>query len=385
MKKRFRRAAAVLIVISMLLSLAACGSGSGSNGGNPPTTPSSSQGPSMPEVSVRDGVARSTQVTFSNPDFRTDGLQILAIEGDRMYAANNSFEEDGLEEYQLLSFGIDGSDLKTVNYKIDIDEKDVAAAAFRDGCCYLAVTSYTNSPALDYALANEGATDFDAMEIPDEYSEDASSIYELCCVDLDGKEKWKITLDEAAASDYYYVNSIEVTENGVMVLSSEGISSYSKEDGSFIEKACTVKADELTGNLYALNDGRIIMVDDAAANVKINTYDKGSGKFTESMTLPAALAASTLFVGKSYDFYVAGDDGIYGANLGSDALAPVVNFVNSDLDVQGIVRVIEIEDGKLVIQVYSNESTLDTYILDPVAPEDVEEKKELTLGGHYID
>lgn len=385
MKKRFRRAAAVLIVISMLLSLAACGSGSGSNGGNTPTTPSSSQGPSMPEVSVRDGVARSTQVTFSNPDFRTDGLQILAIEGDRMYAANNSFEEDGLEEYQLLSFGIDGSDLKTVNYKIDIDEKDVAAAAFRDGCFYLAVTSYTNSPALDYALANEGATDFDAMEIPDEYSEDASSIYELCCVDLDGKEKWKITLDEAAASDYYYVNSIEVTENGVMVLSSEGISSYSKEDGSFIEKACTVKADELTGNLYALNDGRIIMVDDSASNVKINTYDKASGKFTESMTLPAALAASTLFVGKSYDFYVAGDDGIYGANLGSDALAPVVNFVNSDLDVQGIVRVIEIEDGKLVIQVYSNESTLDTYILDPVAPEDVEEKKELTLGGHYID
>ena len=89
------------------------------------------------------------------------------------------------------------------------------------------------------------------------------------------------------------------------------------------------------------------MVDDAAANVKINTYDKGSGKFTESMTLPAALAASTLFVGKSYDFYVAGDDGIYGANLGSDALAPVVNFVNSDLDVQGIVRVIEIEDGEV--------------------------------------
>ena len=53
----------------------------------------------MPEVSVRDGVARSTQVTFSNPDFRTDGLQILAIEGDRMYAANNSFEEDGLVKF----------------------------------------------------------------------------------------------------------------------------------------------------------------------------------------------------------------------------------------------------------------------------------------------
>ena len=382
-KKRFRRAAAVLIVISMLLSLAACGSGN--DGGNTTPCASSATGPSMPEISVRDGVVRSSQVTFSDPDFRTDGLQILAVEGDRMYAANNSFEDDGLEEYQLLSFASDGSDLKKIDYKIDIDDKDVAAAAFRDGCFYLVITSYVNSPALDYALANEGATDFAAMEIPDALSEDASSIYELCCVDLNGKEKWKVTIDEASSNEYYYVNSIEVTENSLMVLSSEGVSSYSKEDGSFVEKACTVKADELTGYLYVLNDGRIIMVDDAAANVKISVYDQKSGKFNEAMTLPAALSAATLFIGKTYDFYVAGDDGVYGAKLGSDALAPVVNFVNSDLDVQGIVKVIEIEDGKLVIQVYSNESSLDTYILDPVAPEDVEEKKELTLGGHYID
>ena len=381
MKRRFRCVAAVLIALSMLLSLAACGSGSSDNKEPAPSV----SGPAMPEVSVKDGVVRSRLVTFSDPDFRTDGLQILAVEGDRMYAANNSFEGDGLEEYQLLSFASDGSDLKKIDFNINIDEQEVAAAAYRDGCFYLAVTSYFNSPALDYELSNMGSTDPAAMEIPDDLSEDAGSIYELCCVDLNGKEMWRVTLDEAAASDYYYVNSIEATEKGIMVLSSEGVSCYSREDGSFMEKVCTVKADELTGSLNILDDGTITMADDSSSALKIGVYDSKSGKFKDSMTLPAALAGATLFTGRTYDFYIAGDDGIYGARLGSDALSPVMNFVNSDLDVQGIIKVIEIQDGQLVVQVYSNEGTLDTYIMDPVAPEDVEEKKELTLGGHYID
>ncbi|MDO5131814.1 MAG: extracellular solute-binding protein [Eubacteriales bacterium] len=385
MKNVCRRIAACAVVLSMVLSLAACGGGSkkteqqggGSTGQSTGTVPAAV----IPEATIKDGVVRSTLVKIADESFSTDGLQILALEDDIFYGFNYSFEDVDTEGYELVSFKSDGSGLKRTPMNLG-ENSEIVASTFRDGCFYLILATYTNSPALDYELSNGGATD---SVIPDDLSEDATSSYQLSCVSTDGKPKWTVDLQGDSDDEYFYVNSVEAAEDGVLVITSQGVDRYNAEDGAFVESVCRVNTDDMMGALYALRDGSVIMMDEGGMGTKLSALQPESGEFKDIMTLPGVLMGALVFPGKTYSYYLAGDDGIFGVSAGSDKLVPVVNFVNSDLDLQGVSKLIETEDGKLAVQAYSNFSTLDTWILEPVAPEDVEEKKEITLGGYYIE
>lgn len=390
-KKYGRRPAALLLVLVMAVSLAACGgkkesdsgSGSGSSGSGAGTSKKTGEAaPSMPEITSKDGVARAEEIRINDPDFATDGLQIFAMEDGWFYGFNYSYEGDGLEGYELVRFKTDGSGLTKVSFGDPDSGEEIMAASFKDGKYYLVLVSYSNSPALDYMLEHEGEEE---IEIPEDLSEDAVTTYSLCCVSKEGDVVWKNTIEEPEDSLYFYVSSIEPTQDGINVITSEGVTLYSAEDGSVIEEVCAVKEEDLMGSLYVLRDGTVVLMDESGTNTKICTYDSSSDQFVDSLTLPSMLQGAMLFPGSKYDFYLCGDEGIYGANLGSDTLAVVVNYVNSDLDVQSIIKVIENEDGKLSVQAYGNDTSLVTCILTLVDPKDVQDRTELTLGGYYID
>lgn len=378
-----RRIAAVLLTLSMVLSLAACGGKSGANGNG--GSPGEGAASEMPKITIRDGVARAQQVEISAEDYSADSLQLLGVEEDWLYGLYYNYDSEETEAAgnDLIRFKKDGGSLEKIPFKDMTPGAEVVASAFRDGCFYLGLVSYQNSEALEYALANEGSTEEAA--IPDDLSEDGTSTFELFCVGTDGSLKWKSAMDSATGDEYYYINSIAVLDDGVYVVSSTGVDRYDRESGAFSENVCTVKEEDLTGTLYVLADGTVIMTDDYSMTAKVSSYDPAQKKFVEKCVFPSALQGSALFAGKSYDFYLAGDDGIYGAKLGSNEVTPVVNFVNSDLDAQGVVRMIELEDGRIALQSYGADTSLEIYLLEPVAPEDVEEKTELTLGGYYID
>ena len=183
---------------------------------------------------------------------------------------------------------------------------------------------------------------------------------------------------------YFYIDSIVPTDEGILVASSEGVDLYSAEDGSFVESKCAVPQEQVTGIIRVLHDGTVIMVDDTGASTKILSFNASNGKFTDSITMPVAMSGASVFAGKQYDVYLASEDGIFGAKLGSDTLTPVVNFVNSDLALEGVSSILELDDGRMAIQAYGAEVVLDTYILQPIKPEDVKDKKELTLAGYYV-
>lgn len=394
MRKSSRRFAAVLISICMLVSLAACGGGSGKNSGGSGSGGGTAQAEdgslSMPAITIRDGVARAQEVELSDPDFSTDGLQILAVEDGWFYGFNYSYEGDGLSGYELVRFRTDGSGFEAMPYSVDdatdtASEAEITAAAYRDGKYYLGLVTYGNSPALDYELSLEEGQELDEG-VMDSLSEDATTTYELSCVSMDGKEIWKTAVEEPGDSEYFYIDSISVSEEGVFVNSSEGIDRYAAADGSFEDHVCRLKAEDMTGMLYVLPDGTVLMTDESSGtSLKVLRYDAGKDDFVQSLALPSALSGATIFPGAEYDLYLAAEDGIYGVHLGSDKVTPVVNFVNSDLDAQGVTRVIEAGDGKIAIQAYGTDVAQDTYLLEPVDPKDVKEKKQLTLGGYYID
>ena len=377
MSKRFKRFAAAALCLIMALSVTACGGGSGKEGESKPSSASSS----MPEITSKDGVATSEKISLGE-DFSTDGLQILGYENGVFYGFNFSYVGDGLDSYELVHFNEDGSGLERVKYNLeDTDSTDISATAYKDGYFYLALCTTQNSEALDYALEN----DLEAGdEIPEGLSEDAASSYQICCVAADGKQKWIKDVKEPKDNMYFYIDSIVPTDEGILVASSEGVDLYSAEDGSFVESKCAVPQEQVTGIIRVLHDGTVIMVDDTGASTKILSFNASNGKFTDSITMPVAMSGASVFAGKQYDVYLASEDGIFGAKLGSDTLTPVVNFVNSDLALEGVSSILELDDGRMAIQAYGAEVVLDTYILQPIKPEDVKDKKELTLAGYYV-
>ena len=335
----------------------------------------------MPEITSKDGVATSEKISLGE-DFSTDGLQILGYENGVFYGFNFSYVGDGLDSYELVHFNEDGSGLERVKYNLeDTDSTDISATAYKDGYFYLALCTTQNSEALDYALEN----DLEAGdEIPEGLSEDAASSYQICCVAADGKQKWIKDVKEPKDNMYFYIDSIVPTDEGILVASSEGVDLYSAEDGSFVESKCAVPQEQVTGIIRVLHDGTVIMVDDTGASTKILSFNASNGKFTDSITMPVAMSGASVFAGKQYDVYLASEDGIFGAKLGSDTLTPVVNFVNSDLALEGVSSILELDDGRMAIQAYGAEVVLDTYILQPIKPEDVKDKKELTLAGYSV-
>ena len=382
-KKGFRRFAAAALCAVLVLSAAGCGgggkgeqAGSGSGGGSASATGT------MPEITSKDGVAKSEMISLGE-DFATEGLQLLAMENGVLYGFNYNYEGEGYESYELVHFKEDGSGFERVDYKLDNSESgEVTASAFKDGNFYLGIANTSNSEALDYMLDNN--LDADA-EIPEGMSEDAVTSYQIACVTPDGKQKWIKDVKTPKNELYFYIENIVPSDDGLLIVSSEGVDLYSAEDGSFKEAVCEVASeDDLTGILYAMSDGTVLMSDDTGAATKILRYNSGNKKFEDSITLPSALVGASIYPGKQDNLYIASETGIYKAALGSDKISAIVNYVNSDLDIEGVSRLIELDDGRFVIQGYGSEVKLDTYILEPVAPEDVKERKEITLGGYYI-
>ena len=386
MKKSFRRALALILTVVIAVSLAACGGKGGSESdkkkGNSDKT-SSSSGPAMPEVTSKDGVVKTVEAKIDDPEFEADGLQVLAMEKDRIYGFSYVYESEGSNGTELVSFKPDGSDFKKTKYKVDEANEEVSASAFYDGNFLLVVSQFSNSEALDYVLENGGEEGKD-VEVPDELSEDATATFELRSVTPEGKENWAVKL-EPENKDYFFVSSVCANEEGVMVVSNEGVNLYSLKDGSLIRNICKTDPDTFEGILYVLTDGTVIMIDDTTMNNKVNVYNEKTGEFVEKRVLPSSMQSAMVFPGTKYSFYLAGDDGVYGVDLKSGDITPVVNYVNSDLDLQGLARLVELDEGRLLIQAYENDNSVGVFTLEPVAPEDVEEKKELTLAGYYMD
>ena len=380
LKKGFRRFAAAALCLVLAMTAAGCG-GKGSDDKKKPGGQTGSATSTMPEITSKDGVVTSRMVSLGE-DFTTDGLQVLAMEDGTFYGFNYSYEGDGFSAYELIQFKEDGSGMKKAAYKVDDEEAtEVTASAYKNGNYYLGLSTTSNSPALDYALDNDlGAMD----EIPDDLSEEAVSTYQIACVSPDGKQKWIADVREPADALNYYIDSIVAGDEGIYIVSSEGVDLYSAEDGSYKETLCAVASEDLTGILRVTPGGTVFMMDDMGSASKVQLFDPAKGEFKDSITLPGALMGANIFAGRQYDLYLVSEGGIYGAKFGSDKLTAVVNYVNSDLDIEGVTSLIELEDGRFAIQAYGAEVSLDTYVLQMVAPEDVKDRKEITLGGYYI-
>ena len=138
MKIRGKRLTALLLVMILAVSLAACGKGSGSGkDGKDGKGGTQEAGAAMPEVTIKDGVVRATEVVVADSSIDMDGVQLLGMEDGWFYGFYYSYEGEAEQGYGLVRFKTDGSALEKIPCSGLDAGAEIVASAFYDGCFYL--------------------------------------------------------------------------------------------------------------------------------------------------------------------------------------------------------------------------------------------------------
>lgn len=203
---------------------------------------------------------------------------------------------------------------------------------------------------------------------------------------LDGTEEWRISLDAPEGEETVYVNYLLCDNEGqIYVFMGNGEVQVYNPDSSLAGK---YELDsENMGNAMISADGKImITVWGEEQGQYIKVLDKATGLLSENYKVPGNSYNYSYYGGSGYDLFLTDSGSLYGYNLGDENLTEIMNFVDSDLDSNNLYNVQAISDTQLYASYYSNVEDKQCYArFTKVPPEEVVDKKILTLGCAYID
>ena len=204
---------------------------------------------------------------------------------------------------------------------------------------------------------------------------------------LDGTEEWSISLDKEDSEESVYVNSLLCDSDGsVYVFMGDGEVQIYNPD-STLKKTYNLETMDF-GNVMISADGKIMLVvwgEEDGQYIKV--LDKETGKLSGNYKVPGNSYNYSYYGGTGYDLFLTDSTALYGYNLGDENMTEIMNFVDSDIDSTSLYDVQTISD---TTQFYAGYYS---YVEDKqchakftkIPPEEVAEKKILTLGCCYID
>ena len=199
----------------------------------------------------------------------------------------------------------------------------------------------------------------------------------------DGNEKWKIHLNEKMSEDeYFYVSDIFYDEKGQIILdSSRGIEIYDSEGNpiKMIEKPNTQDC-----RLIRIRDGKFALISSDGSAAGIQKLDLQSGVFGEKTSLVFNYYRYQVMSGLYYDVYLSDDYGVYGYNIGDAEITKLMDYISSDFASNYLYQISYIDENTFVAYYYGDEGgKLSKFT--KVAPEEVIDKTEVTLGCYYLE
>ena len=215
--------------------------------------------------------------------------------------------------------------------------------------------------------------------------EGGEAVFMLTCISADGTELWNAPVQTGDNAELdFYINAVAYSDEGVLVGGSNGLDLYSKDDGTFIRNISA--APELVGcTPYVLGDGTVAALTFGQSGDEISTIDLSSGSITGHYPVPSEAGMVSVFPGKSYAFYLTGNNAVFGMNLDDTGAVKVLDYVDSDMDITAMPCLTEMDDGKLAAVVADDAGTNMVQILTKVDAETVANRKTLTLGCYYLD
>ena len=202
---------------------------------------------------------------------------------------------------------------------------------------------------------------------------------------FDGTEEWKISLDKKDGEESIYVNSMICDTDGIYLFLGNGeVQKYNTD--STLAKTFKLETEDY-GSVMNSSDGKIMLTiwgDEGGQYIKV--FDKETGALSEKYKVPGNSYNYSYYGGSGYDLFLTDSTALYGYNLGDEEMTEIMNFIDSDLDAYSLYNVNAISDTQLYASYYSYSEDKHCYAkFTKVPPEEVVEKKVLTLGACYLD
>lgn len=336
----------ILTGLIMVLTLAACG-GSGA------------------ETAVsKDYVYRAEEVKLSGiEDMST--ISDFYIRNGRMNFSCFNWEEES-QSMTFISQNMDGSDVRSIELKLEDNVSYSYMAMDEDGNCYGICNEYfedDSDPANPVWIDN----------------------YYLVKLDGQGKEIWKQEL--GSGEENYWMKWMKLLPDGRIVLQDTvGLAVYDK-DGNSVKKLKI--EDDNSGSAYLMQDGTVAVefYNSETNENSIKKLNVDTLEYSEEYVIPGgAFNNYSVYPGAGYDFLMIGNEGVFGWNLGDAEMKQLMNFIDSDLYTNYIYNVSAINE-KEFYGMTSDEMTGAAVLMKftKVDPKDVADKKIMTLACSGLD
>ena len=412
-KSNWKKALSLGLALLMTVSFAACSNAKGNDPNNPKGKGDNATTASDPSLAKQyvfrykevGGLDQNTSVVAS----RVDG------EGIEMLTQTYIWDEYGEEQIlELLTMKLDGSDLKKTKMElknqVDHAELDSSEGAddgarleseMEDYDYYNDNYEYENSWYGNCCLTKDGVY---AIRNYNKYSsqggveENINETY-LCSWNKDGSPAYETKFDLTKYQNdnsYSYISrmvSIGDTLGLIMAGDQSGLIQVSKDGtiGDLTKLSLERDVFSHDATMAEKDDGTFLVAyyNDDWSKQFICTYDPATGKLGEEYQIPEKAQYNGFYefaAGKSTDVVYSNSEGLFGFNLGDTEVKKIMDYVNSDLSTYGLSSLYFIDDEHFIASFnetvnYENVMALFTY----VKPEDIPDKKVLSLAGVYID
>lgn len=286
--------------------------------------------------------------------------------GDVIYVYSYNYEEEGIL-IRLASLDADGNIKEESNISLRGDESLMNLTCDEQGTLY-------------------GIRDVYAVE-PDAAGNYVDDYY-LVRYDGKGEELFSIYLNEMpqiqeiAEEGWFYTGNLLVTEDSIYLNVMGNYLKFDKE-GNFQKMLTSEGANSLDGiSLYPVDNGKIAGLTYEEDGGYLGYVDMETGEMTEKSKIPGASYDFSIYAGNSkYELLLVNSYGVYGYNIGDEAVVQLMNYVDSDLGVYYIYNLLPINDREFYAS-YNDPETYDTCIgrFTKVDPADVADKKTIVLA-----
>ena len=234
---------------------------------------------------------------------------------------------------------------------------------------------------------------------PEEYISEYHTY--ICNWDKDGSLLWETEMEDLQSDEseeYLYLNSMFAADDTIWLLIS-GDHNYLKElspDSTIGDKKElseeTMAVLDNSENIFPREDGSFLIMyrdENDWTKLFITTYDMTTDTLGEAVTMPASLSYNGyngMSAGTSSDLFFSNSNGVYCYNLGDEEVTLRMNYVNSDVNVTGFDRMVEIDD-KSFFGVYREDysSDIEAGLFTYVDPSEIADKAVIVMAGNYIN
>ena len=323
----------------------------------------------------KDYVYRMEEIALPESESVQNISQVIRIK-DSIYAFGYDWSDEG-DNYKIIFFEIMEDGTLGEQHLIEVEQE----------------TSYNSfAPAADgnlYCVKNK-------YYVSEENTEEYIDEYYLVKITLDGEELFSTKLNDIPQlqelyeeNGYFNVYNLIAVDDSVYV-SCMGAYCRFDSNGNFV--SITKGQDgqnslDLDGaSLLPISDGRVIATIYGETEMSLALVDMETFTIKEEYQLPGLSYNYSFYEGIGYDLYLTDSYGVYGYNLGDEAITKLMSFIDSDFAFSWIGNILPISEKEFYAtydDMETGKSVIAKFI--KVDPSEVKEKQIITLAMAYSD